>query len=129
MQQLQPPHIPETSPGDTWTQYSVANFLIFNPSQYWSNHQKQDLLIIASKSSISLWFQIPCSHDLSTLTVHFQSTFAISYFYYLQKIGESYHPWGCATKSWTQLTSSFPWITSETKRYKYWIWPAFPILE
>ena len=40
----------ETSPGDTWTKSSVTTFLSFNPRQYESNHYKQDLMIIKSKT-------------------------------------------------------------------------------
>ena len=40
----------ETSPGDTWTKSSVTTFLSFNPRQYESNHYKQDLVVITSKT-------------------------------------------------------------------------------
>ena len=45
------PPPPETSPGGTRTQFLVTNFLSFNPHQYKSNHQKQDLLINTCKIS------------------------------------------------------------------------------
>ena len=47
------PPLPENSPGDTWPQSLVTNFLSFNPPQYESNHHKQHLLIC--KSKISHW--------------------------------------------------------------------------
>ena len=41
--------IPETSPGETWTQSFITNFLSFNPRKYESNHHKQGLLFNTSK--------------------------------------------------------------------------------
>ena len=84
----------ETSPGDTWTQSLVTNFLNFNPRQYESNHHKHNLLITKSKISQCLLqlqtiksqnFTLdqpviiystnsPCKH---TPTPHFQSKFSI----------------------------------------------------
>ena len=81
-----------TGPGDTWTQSLVTTFLSFNPRQYQSNHQKQDLLITTNKISHCL-FQLQFikswnftlnqpeitnsthSRSIHTPTPHFQSTF------------------------------------------------------
>ena len=48
---IPPPQPLETSPGETWTQSFVTNFLSFNSRQYESNHHKQDLLLTTSKIS------------------------------------------------------------------------------
>ena len=48
-----PPPLPisKTSPGDTWPQSLVTNFLSRNPPQYKWNHHKQHLLITTIKIS------------------------------------------------------------------------------
>ena len=51
--------LPEISPGNTWIQSLVTNFLSLNPRQYQSNHHMQDFLITTSNICHCLkWYWI-----------------------------------------------------------------------
>ena len=116
--------IPKTRPGNTWTHPSVTNFLRLNPPQYESSHHKQDSLITTSKiSHFLLQLQFMKSYNLHLTSAYYYKFYthphATIFLTARRRSKESFHPCGHARKSWTHPAPSFPWLTSETKRWNF----------
>ena len=115
-----PPPLPETSPGDTWNQSLLTNFLSFNPPQYKSNHHKQHSLITTSKNShcllqlqirnsLNFHLQSVCNYEIHTPTPHI-----------LAELGIIFPSLGSCKKILKILCLSRCWILTEGSLYQNW---------